>query len=137
MKRHILALLLLTSCLALAAIDTTTHRQIPYAIPATAAMTGTAVAATAVTITVAAPTISGQRNVIDGVVWSYSAAPTGGHISVKDGSTVVFECDITAAGAGYLPVVRKGSPNGAMTVVLASGAGSVIGFCNVVRVWSE
>lgn len=158
--------------------------------------------ATAATLTFTAGG-AGVSHVIDGVAWSYSAAPTGGRLTVLNGAArtvtdgvttntsttvtsataafvtadigstisgtgipvgsritavgsatsvtisnaatasgsgltvvitpIVLDLDITAAGPGSLfpshPL--KGSANTAMTITLASGAGSVVGKLNV------
>jgi hypothetical protein len=88
-------------------------------------------AATAAVLTFAA--VEGKRYVLRGVEWSYSATPTGGNIKVENGSGVtVFNADVPAAGANSIvfepPIV--GSPNTALVVTLASGAGSVVGKVN-------
>ncbi len=76
---------------------------------------------TAATLTYGA--IQGQAHVLGGVAWSYSAAPTSGSLTVKDGSDTVFQIDITAAGPGFVPFnpPLKGKPKNSMTVTLADG----------------
>ena len=93
-------------------------------------------AATAAVITIAA--VAAKQHNIDCVVWSYSAAPTGGNLKVEDGAGVtVFSMDITSAGAGFIPFnpLMRGSVNTAMIVTLASGGGSVVGKVNVPAHW--
>lgn len=92
-------------------------------------------AATAAVVTYAA--VAGRQHVIDGLAYSYSAAPTGGNLKVEDGATTVFTVDIPAAGAGFIPVRLKGTINTALTVTLASGAGAVVGKVNVLSHWAE
>lgn len=94
-------------------------------------------AATAAVVTLAA--VAGKRNVLGRITGSYSAAPTGGLLTVEDGAgTVVWRVAITAAGPfdfAFDPP-QHGSTNTAMIVTLASGAGSVEGLVNVCA-WLE
>lgn len=77
--------------------------------------------------------VPNRRHVISSIHWSYSVTPTTGNIKVLDGSSVVFDTDITSAGAGFHPFdpPKQGSPGQSMTVILASGAGSSIGTLSV------
>lgn len=125
----------------------TTHNgaivQIPHVIArndstaASALQTATGTNADSV-ITIAAAG-AGVSNVIEGVSWSYGSAGTlaGGRITIKDGSTVVFDADITAAGAGFFRPFRKGTANTAMTITLYAGGSTVVGKVNVDRAWTE
>lgn len=86
-------------------------------------------AATAAIVTYAAAG-AGVAHLIEGVAWSYSAAPTGGRLTITDAGVTVFDIDITAAGPGYIPFprgLRSDAANTAMVVTLASGAGAVAG----------
>jgi hypothetical protein len=91
----------------------------------------------AATLTYAAAGAS-KVNVISGIFWSYSAAPTGGNIQISDGSNVIFNMDVTAAGAGFIPFnpPKKGSANTALTVTLADGGAAVVGRINATS-WVE
>lgn len=85
-------------------------------------------AATAAVVTLAAAT--GKRHHVTAIVWSYSAAPTGGRLTVAFGATTVLDITITAAGPGSLSFpspLRNPDANEAVTVTLASGAGAVEG----------
>ena len=95
--------------------------------------TGTNAAAT-ITIAAAGADVS---NLVSGVSWSYNGLPTGGRITISDGETIVYDIDITAAGTGFLPVMRKGSANTAMTVTLAAGGSGVVGKINLDAIRSE
>lgn len=102
------------------------------ALKVSTADTATSTAGGAATITYAA--VSGQVHLITGIAWSYDSAPTGGGLTVQDGSgTVVFSMSITAAGPGsvYFFTAKQGSINTAMIVTLAGGGGAVIGKVNV------
>lgn len=72
--------------------------------------------------------------VIDGVVWSYSGAPTGGKLQIKGATTVLVEVDITAAGPGQLllPGFCPGQST-ALTASLAAGGGGVYGKVTVLN----
>lgn len=76
----------------------------------------------------------GSVNVIDGVAWSYSAAPTGGKLQLKEGSTVLLEVDITAAGPGVLALPGfHGAASTAFTASLAAAGGGVYGKVTVLN----
>lgn len=88
---------------------------------------GTTVAAS-VSVNFAA--VTDFRRIIHGLQWSYSAAPTGGKITVLDGANTIFETDVTASGPGQTDAVLVGSVGSSTTITLASGAGSVLGKVN-------
>jgi hypothetical protein len=93
----------------------------------------------AATITYAAGA-AGVSHCISGLMWSYSAAPTGGNLQVQDGSgNVVFSMDITAAGAGFIPFSppKKGTTATAMIITLAAGGNGVSGKVSVAAHWTE
>jgi len=83
---------------------------------------------------------SGVSHLITGVVLSYSGGSvTGGNVQVKDGTNVVFNLDIVAAGAekiSFNPPL-KGSPNTALSVVLADGGSGILGKVNVIGHYTE
>lgn len=66
------------------------------------------------------------------ITWSYSAAPTGGRLTMADGSDTILDIDITSAGPGQVRFDkgRRGHSGRAMTITLASGAGAVVGKLN-------
>lgn len=74
------------------------------------------------------------QNVIGGVYWSYSGAPTGGKLTISAAGTTLLEVHITAAGPGQLDL--EGFSPGrslALTATLAAGGGGVygtVGFLN-------
>jgi hypothetical protein len=82
---------------------------------------------------------SGKCHVIGGVAWSYSAAPTGGKLTILDGTDKVFEIEITAAGPGFIPFPfpKRGTLGRSMTVTLAAGGGGVTGIVNLLGHWKE
>jgi hypothetical protein len=90
-------------------------------------------AATPAIITLAAA--SGTRHVVDKVFGSYSAAPTSGSLTIALtvlGTAVSLVAAITAAGQfdfNFL-VPIQGDDNTAITITLASGAGTVVGVVN-------
>jgi len=86
-------------------------------------------AATPAVVTLAATT--GVRHIIHNIQWSYSAAPTGGRLTVVQGSTTILDLDITAAGPGGYNFTLTGAMSAAIVVTLASGAGAVVGKVNV------
>ncbi len=79
--------------------------------------------------------VTGKRHHLTQVAWSYSAAPTGGRLTVEDGAAVVFDLDITAAGPGHIafPNPLRGEVGQALTVKLAAAGASVVGKVNAYR----
>lgn len=95
----------------------------------------TALANTAVTQTFAA--VAGQAHRLTSLVVSYSAAPTGGRVTVAEGVTTLLEVDVTTAGPTVVPLPAgglKGSVNTAMTVTLAAAGTGVVGKVNTGRI---
>jgi hypothetical protein len=75
-----------------------------------------------------------RGHVIGEVIWSYSAAPTGGKLTIASASDTLFEVDITAAGPDvvtFTPPLLTGKSEAA-TVTLAAPGGAVVGKLNVV-----
>lgn len=99
-------------------------------------LTDTPAADTDAVVTLAAGG-AGVSNVIRGIAWGYSEAPTGGSLTIEDGATVVFYLPITGAGAGFVPVFGKGTAATALTVTLAAGGGTCVGSLNVLEAWTE
>lgn len=85
--------------------------------------TGTGGAAAAVTVTGQ----TGRKVIVSQVVWSYSAAPTGGAVTITDGTTTL-SWDVTAAGPGTvtfaIPLAFAVSTN--VTITVAGGGGTVV-----------
>jgi hypothetical protein len=80
-----------------------------------------------------APT-TGRRVNISAFLWSYSSAPTGGRLSISDGTNTILDIDITAAGPGSWvpPVPLAGATSATLTVTLAGGGGAVVSKLNLV-----
>ena len=79
-----------------------------------------------------------RAHAINGVYWSYSAAPAGGNLKIEDGSgVIVYTTDITAAGPGFLPIEKLGTPNTAMIVTLAAGGAGISGKVCVGQHWIQ
>jgi hypothetical protein len=89
--------------------------------------TGSAGAAT--TITLAAAT--NYAFTIQDIQWSYSAAPTGGKLTIANDGVTELEFDITAAGPGSLSLYFPGTVSKAVVVTLAAPGGAVVGKLNV------
>lgn len=73
-------------------------------------------------------------HVIRDVHYSYSAAPTGGGLTIKDGATdVIFDIHITAAGPGSVLFGsgKQGTSGRSMVVTLAAPGGAVVGKLNI------
>lgn len=85
---------------------------------------------TAAVVTYAA--VTGKSHNLEGVAWSYSAAPTGGNLKIEDSAgNTVFTIDITSAGAGFFPFRKRGTEGRVMTITLAAGGAGVTGKVSV------
>ena len=103
-----------------------------WAIPRlTTGTVATPAANTAATVTIAAS--QAGRRVIRAVVWSYSATPTGGRLTITDGGTTILDIDITVGGPGPVPLEYVAGVNAAVVVTLAAGGGSVVGKLSVIH----
>ncbi len=77
---------------------------------------------------------AGATNIIYGIAFSYSAAPTNGTLKVEDGSgNVVFGPIVPTAGAGpiYFNPGLVGSGNTAMIITLSAGGSGVVGHISI------
>lgn len=103
----------------------------PFAVADDAAYsaTGAGGAATAIVLT----GVTGKPILLSQVAWSYSAAPTGGAITIADG-TISRTLDITAAGPGfwYFDPPLSFTAGATLTVTLAAPGGAVVGKVSVV-----
>ena len=87
-------------------------------------------AGAAVSITLTA--VGGYRHYLPALYWSYSAAPSGGKLTITGLNGEDFEIDITASGPGPLalpPMV--GATSTSVVVTLAAGGGVILGKLNV------
>jgi hypothetical protein len=83
--------------------------------------------------------VAGASHVLSGVWWSYSAAPTGGRLTVSDGTITYRDLDVTAAGPGFLPCnpplkMPAGRP---LTLTLAAAGVGVAGKIQPMNNWTE
>lgn len=94
-------------------------------------------AGASVAITIAADAV--RRRVIDAVHFSYSAAPTGGRLTIASGAQATYDVDITAAGPGQVtfPGGFKGLAATSLVVTLAGGGGAIVGKLNIPNDWQE
>jgi len=78
--------------------------------------------------TVVLPAVAAQAWILSQVMWSYSAAPTGGSLTIAWGSVSIVLA-ITAGGPGQVlfPEPLRLPINTAVTITLAGGGGSVVG----------
>lgn len=95
-------------------------------------------AGTAATITLAAGSAS-QVRCLDQVAWSYSAAPTGGRLTIASTGGVTFDVDTPATGLNnlILSAPYRGMPGQTVVVTLAAPGGAVIGKVSVMNDWLE
>jgi hypothetical protein len=82
---------------------------------------------------VAEVTIPAQRNEpIVWIVFGYSATPTGGALTIRKNGETVLAAPITAGGIGEIfPPGFTRRPGETLTVTLAAGGSSVVGYLNV------
>jgi len=88
--------------------------------------------AAATIATKAMPAVAGRRNVLTSVKYSYDGVPSAGSISIVytlAGATITLTLDETNGGPKRWPMDEEivGDVNSAITVSLASGAGTVKG----------
>lgn len=91
---------------------------------------------TAAVVTYAA--VVQQAHVIAGVHFGYDGTPTGGKLTIEDGSgNTVLAIPVTAAGAGFLPFLpfKQGTANTALIITLAAGGSGVKGYVSVPAHW--
>jgi hypothetical protein len=86
-------------------------------------------AATAAVVTI--PAVENRRIRIKSINWSYSAAPTGGALTVVSDSVTLLSIAISAAGNGVSYASYVAPENKSMVITLASGAGAVVGILSV------
>lgn len=99
-------------------------------------VTGAAGAVATITLPAGSAT---QSRVLDRICWSYSAAPTGGRLTIASTGQTSFDIDITAAGPGFFNFDSpfRGLPGQTLVVTLAAPGGAVIGKVNVPNDWLE
>lgn len=102
------------------------HLTVPVGVDAATDLYATLDAAAVVTITASALPVY-VRN----VVCSYSAAPTGGALTITQGATTFFSIDITTAGPHVIPVDLKFAGGANVVVTLADPGGTVVSKLNV------
>lgn len=86
---------------------------------------------TAAAVTCAA--VTGRRQHLALVAWSYSAAPTGGRLTLADGADTVLDLAITGAGPGSLfgsNIALRGEVGTALVATLAAGGAGISGKLN-------
>lgn len=66
---------------------------------------------------------------ISQMIWSYSAVPVGGKLSVTDDGVEIFAVDITAAGPGSLSFIQalRSTQGKKLEATLASGGALITG----------
>lgn len=89
-------------------------------------------------VTLAAPVAQGANstlwNVVRKIHYSYSAAPTGGGLTIAEGALTLFQLDITGSGYGtvdFSPALQQPTANTPLTITLLAGGGSVVSKLNV------
>jgi hypothetical protein len=65
------------------------------------------------------------------VTVGYSAAPTGGLLTVNEGGNPIFVVPISAAGPTAVAISRRGAAGNPMTISLSAGGSGIVGYVNV------
>jgi hypothetical protein len=86
---------------------------------------------TACIITLAA--LTDAKYVIHAVQWSYTAAPTGGRLTIAFGAspTTELDVDIISGGPGGFGLDLAGAKNEQMVVTLSAGGSGITGKLNI------
>lgn len=116
---------------ALSTVGSTAGTTPANLVPSTP-VSATAAANTAVTVTV--PATAGQANRIQALSGSYSAAPTGGTLTVVVNGVTILQADITAAGLFTIPLPDGGlecAVGFSAVVTLTAAGAAVVGRLNV------
>lgn len=106
-------------------------------IPNTAVLKSTSTSAGGAAVAKTITGVAGQsglavlRTWLCAIQWSYSAAPTGGRLSITDDGNSIFDVDITAAGPGGFQICLPGTAGKDMVVTLAGGGGAIVGKLNL------
>lgn len=90
-------------------------------------------------LTYASPGAGILSHILAGVIWSYSGGTPAGRLTIKDGSSIILDVDITASGPGYLPLDASPiriTPGNAMEVRLWAGGAGVVGKVTA-RHWTD
>ena len=85
------------------------------------------------------PGNSTQAVILTGVWWSYvGGTPTGGNLTVSDGTLTPININISTAGPGYIPfdIPLRFTPGANVTITLAAGGSGVTGTCGGLASWS-
>ena len=80
--------------------------------------------------------IAGVPQVIAGVAWGYDGDPTGGSLTIDDGTDTLFYVPITKGGPGYFqfnPPMRSGVAG--FRITLAAGGAGITGSLSVLGHW--
>lgn len=103
--------------------------------PTLAVAQDTVVGASGAQAQIVYPAPGGNKvHAIGGLIWSYSAAPTGGGITITDGTgNTIFQADITAAGPGFFLWIppKHSAANSTLTISLLAPGGAILGKLNV------
>jgi hypothetical protein len=82
----------------------------------------------------------GWSHVVTGICWSYSGGTlSGGNLIVQDGTTTIFQIDVTTEGPGFIPFnpPKINTPGNSLTATLAAGGSSVAGKVSFLGHWMQ
>lgn len=82
---------------------------------------------------------TGKRHVITGPIYSYDALPSGGSLTVKDGTDTILAVSINNFGERQLVFEKpmSGTPGQSMTITLAAGGAGVTGKLTIPAHWTK
>ena len=108
-----------------------TNRRETSGVPIAGLTTDRSTGGAGAAATVAISSVAGVHTYLGGVIWSYSAAPTGGKLTVESAAGTLFEVDISGAGPGQVVFHQPlALGTGAVTLTLAAPGGAVVGKLN-------
>jgi hypothetical protein len=84
--------------------------------------------------------VAGKSHIITGIAFGYDGEPTGGLLTVENGSgQIVFRIPVTTKGTGFIPFPKskQGGVNTALIITLAAGGSGVKGYVSVLNHWTE
>jgi hypothetical protein len=86
-------------------------------------------------VVITLPTVASAYEFAGAIVWSYSAAPTGGRLTVAGGGFGI-DIDIIAGGPGYIPftIPQHATDKTPIVITLAAGGAGIIGKLNLLGV---
>lgn len=83
-------------------------------------------------VTITLPASRARHEFAGSIYWSYSAAPTGGRLTIAGGG-FGFDMDVTAGGPGYIPfnIPQHATDDNPIVITLYAGGATIVGKLNL------